>query len=258
MDRKHLACSRYVLSPCERNRAITPAQQPLLGDRLVSRSWSRTSSRRTRSNASKNTKCVSPGSTADHRHRTILHPLALSSKQLKSWHTQEQLVPGATIAMVGDGVNDAAALSLVSRVGPHKDLPPQLLCPTLFEMNRPTEPCRSYDTQADVGVAMGAGGTAAAMESAHVALMDSSLLKLALARELGVTCLRKIRQNVIFALASKLIMLTLAIAGYAPLWLAILGARSTGPVVLARPCYYEVTILLSHPDHDCALVGLRS
>ena len=76
-------------------------------------------------------------------------------------------------------------------------------------------------TTADVGVAMGVAGAAAAMETADVALMTNDLNRVVELIALGKTCVRKIRQNVTFSVTTKLIVLVLSILGYTGLWQAI-------------------------------------
>lgn len=100
------------------------------------------------------------------------------------------------LAFVGDGINDAPVLS-----------------------------------RADIGVAMGALGSDAAIEAADVVLMDDDPAKLALAMRISTKTLKIVRQNIAFALAVKFACLVLVAVGVANMWVAIFA--DVGVMVLA-------------------------
>ena len=86
-------------------------------------------------------------------------------------------------------------------------------------------------SRADIGVAMGALGSDAAIEAADVVLMDDDPAKLALAMRISTRTLTIVRQNIVFALAVKLVCLLLGAIGIANMWVAIFA--DVGVMVLA-------------------------
>ena len=108
----------------------------------------------------------------------------------------EKLLPQGTLAFVGDGINDAPVL-----------------------------------TRADVGIAMGALGSDAAIEAADVVLMDDKPSKIAEAVRIARRTLAIARQNIIFAIGIKVLVLVLATLGLATMWMAVFA--DVGVTVLA-------------------------
>ena len=126
----------------------------------------------------------------------VYSELLPADKVTKVEELLEHKTPKEKLAFVGDGINDAPVLS-----------------------------------RADIGIAMGAMGSDAAIEAADVVLMDYDPLKIAKAIRISRKCIRIVYQNIAFALLVKFACMALGAVGIANMWLAIFA--DVGVMVLA-------------------------
>ena len=112
------------------------------------------------------------------------------------WCPEEEKNEKEKLACVGDGINDAPVLS-----------------------------------RADIGIAMGAMGSDAAIEAADIVLMDDDPLKIAKAIRIARKCMRIVYENIYFALGVKALCLVLGALGIADIWLAVFA--DVGVMIIA-------------------------
>ena len=127
---------------------------------------------------------------------TVYSELLPADKVAKVEELLEKKTTNAKLAFVGDGINDAPVLS-----------------------------------RADIGIAMGAMGSDAAIEAADIVLMDDDPLKISKAIKISRKCLGIVYQNIVFAIGVKLICLALGAIGIANMWVAIFA--DVGVMILA-------------------------
>lgn len=132
---------------------------------------------------------------------TEIHGNLLPGDKLKLLEQILDSNQNGTTAYVGDGINDAPVLR-----------------------------------RADLGIAMGAMGTDAAIEAADVVLMDDDLGKLALAVRTAKRTIAIARQNIIFALGVKLLVLILGALGIANMWLAVFADVGVAVICILNAC----------------------
>ncbi len=128
--------------------------------------------------------------------KTVYGELLPADKVTKVEELLEQKKDKEKLVFVGDGINDAPVLS-----------------------------------RADIGIAMGALGSDAAIEAADVVLMDDDPLKIAKAVRIARKCIRIVYENIYFAIGVKIICLILGAMGIANMWLAIFA--DVGVMVIA-------------------------
>ncbi len=126
----------------------------------------------------------------------VYSELLPADKMTKVEELLEKKNPREKLAFVGDGINDAPVLS-----------------------------------RADIGIAMGALGSDAAIEAADVVLMDDDPLKVVKAVRIAKKCMRIVYQNIYFAIGIKILCLLLGAVGIANMWLAIFA--DVGVMVIA-------------------------
>lgn len=127
---------------------------------------------------------------------TVYSELLPDDKVAKIEELLAEKPPKTKLAFVGDGINDAPVLS-----------------------------------RADIGIAMGAMGSDAAIEAADIVLMDDNPVKIAKAIKISRKCLRIVHQNIGFAISIKVLALLCVAVGFANMWIAVFA--DVGVMVLA-------------------------